>query len=204
MTLLTFNSGSVFFPELVGTALLILMGCGVVAGVLLAHSKAQNSGWIVITFGWGMAVFVAVTLTLDPLDDRALGVGQLELDPIFRGEIPRIANADAERAPRELPVMEKRREDLFHHVDRDGKPDPLAAGDDGGIDADYLAVDAEERPLGWLSSQSATGMGYITADLLNLGREAMPADRHLLEQRTLTLGGGLLGHLEASRCEVPI
>ena len=46
--------------EIVGTALLILLGDGVVAAVLLNHSKAQNSGWIVITWGWGMAVMVAV------------------------------------------------------------------------------------------------------------------------------------------------
>ena len=49
-----------FTAELIGTATLILFGDGVVAGVLLAHSKAQNSGWIVITFGWGLAVAVAV------------------------------------------------------------------------------------------------------------------------------------------------
>jgi glycerol uptake facilitator protein len=46
--------------ETIGTAILILLGDGVVAAVLLNHSKAQNSGWIVITFGWGMAVMVAV------------------------------------------------------------------------------------------------------------------------------------------------
>ena len=46
--------------ETVGTALLILLGDGVVAAVLLNKSKAQNSGWIVITFGWGMAVMVGV------------------------------------------------------------------------------------------------------------------------------------------------
>jgi glycerol uptake facilitator protein len=45
--------------EIIGTALLILLGDGVVAAVLLNHSKAQNSGWIVITWGWGMAVMVA-------------------------------------------------------------------------------------------------------------------------------------------------
>jgi glycerol uptake facilitator protein len=44
--------------ETIGTALLILLGDGVVAAVLLNKSKAQNSGWIVITFGWGMAVMV--------------------------------------------------------------------------------------------------------------------------------------------------
>jgi glycerol uptake facilitator protein len=50
----------IFTAELIGTAILILLGDGVVAGVLLAHSKAENAGWIVITFGWGMAVAVAV------------------------------------------------------------------------------------------------------------------------------------------------
>ena len=42
--------------EIIGTAILILLGDGVVAAVLLNHSKAQNSGWIVIIFGWGLAV----------------------------------------------------------------------------------------------------------------------------------------------------
>lgn len=50
----------IFTAEVIGTAILILLGDGVVAGVLLAHSKAQNAGWIVIVFGWGMAVAMAV------------------------------------------------------------------------------------------------------------------------------------------------
>lgn len=49
-----------FLAEVVGTALLLLLGDGVVANVLLKGTKGQNSGWIVITLGWGMAVFVAV------------------------------------------------------------------------------------------------------------------------------------------------
>jgi len=49
-----------YLAEFAGTALLILLGDGVVAGVLLRESKAENSGWIVITFGWGLAVAVAV------------------------------------------------------------------------------------------------------------------------------------------------
>jgi glycerol uptake facilitator protein len=49
-----------FLGELVGTAVLLLLGDGVVANVVLGQTKGQNSGWIVITFGWGMAVFVAV------------------------------------------------------------------------------------------------------------------------------------------------
>jgi glycerol uptake facilitator protein len=51
---------SIIGAETIGTALLILFGDGVVAAVLLNKSKAQNSGWIVITFGWGMAVMIAV------------------------------------------------------------------------------------------------------------------------------------------------
>src|SRR5687767_3421909 len=49
---------SPFVAEIVGTALLILLGNGVVAGVLLARSKAQGAGWMVITTGWALAVFV--------------------------------------------------------------------------------------------------------------------------------------------------
>jgi glycerol uptake facilitator protein len=51
---------SIWGAETIGTAILILLVDGVVAAVLLNHSKAQNSGWIVITFGWGMAVAMAV------------------------------------------------------------------------------------------------------------------------------------------------
>ena len=51
---------SPFLGEFVGTALLIIMGVGVVANVVLNKTKGQNSGWIVITFGWAMAVFIGV------------------------------------------------------------------------------------------------------------------------------------------------
>lgn len=49
-----------FLGEVIGTALLILLGNGVVANVVLTGTKGNNAGWIVITWGWGMAVFVAV------------------------------------------------------------------------------------------------------------------------------------------------
>jgi glycerol uptake facilitator protein len=49
-----------YIAEFIGTMILIILGDGVVAGVLLRNSKAENSGWIVITFGWGLAVAVAV------------------------------------------------------------------------------------------------------------------------------------------------
>ena len=51
-----------FLAEVLGTGALVLLGDGVVAGVLLARSKAQNSGWIVITLAWGLAVFAGVVI----------------------------------------------------------------------------------------------------------------------------------------------
>lgn len=49
-----------FLFELIGTAFLILLGNGVVANVVLNKTKGNNSGWIVIAFGWAIAVFVGV------------------------------------------------------------------------------------------------------------------------------------------------
>ncbi len=52
-----------YIAEFLGTMVLIVLGDGVVANVLLNKSKGQNSGWIVITTGWGFAVAVAVYIT---------------------------------------------------------------------------------------------------------------------------------------------
>src|SRR5216110_376788 len=49
-----------FLAELLGTMLLIILGDGVVANVVLAKTKGQNAGWIVITAGWAFGVAVAV------------------------------------------------------------------------------------------------------------------------------------------------
>ena len=50
----------IFIGEVIGTMFLILLGDGVVANVLLAKTKGNNSGWIVITTAWALAVFVGV------------------------------------------------------------------------------------------------------------------------------------------------
>lgn len=50
--------------EFLGTAVLILLGNGVVAGVLLEESKAKGAGWIVITAGWGIAVLCGVLVAV--------------------------------------------------------------------------------------------------------------------------------------------
>ena len=51
---------NIFIGELIGTMVLVLLGDGVVANVALAKSKGENSGWIVVTAGWGFAVAMAV------------------------------------------------------------------------------------------------------------------------------------------------
>lgn len=51
-----------FVAELIGTALLIALGCGVVANVVLDKTKGQGGGWIVITTGWAFAVYVGVVV----------------------------------------------------------------------------------------------------------------------------------------------
>ena len=53
---------SPFFAEFFGTAIIIVFGGGVVANVLLNKTKGNNSGWIVITFGWAVGVFTGVLI----------------------------------------------------------------------------------------------------------------------------------------------
>jgi glycerol uptake facilitator protein len=82
---------NIFTAEVFGTAILILLGDGVVAGVLLNHSKAQNGGWIVICFGWGIAVATAVYAVgqfsgahINP----AVTIGSAAIDAIEWGDVP--------------------------------------------------------------------------------------------------------------------
>jgi glycerol uptake facilitator protein len=51
-----------FIAEMIGTTFLILLGNGVVANVVLKGTKGNNSGWMVITTGWALAVFVGVVI----------------------------------------------------------------------------------------------------------------------------------------------
>ncbi len=54
--------GTIFLWETIGTAVLILLGTGVVATVVLQKSKGTNGGWLLINFGWAMAVFVGASV----------------------------------------------------------------------------------------------------------------------------------------------
>ncbi|MBP0651301.1 aquaporin, partial [Mycobacterium tuberculosis] len=52
------------FGEFLGTLVLVALGDGVVANVLLKGSKGENSGWIVITTGWALAVLLGIVVSV--------------------------------------------------------------------------------------------------------------------------------------------
>ncbi|WOF21595.1 aquaporin family protein [Microbacterium betulae] len=71
--------GLYFVSELVGTALLVLLGCGVVANVVLAKTKGAGGGTLMINWGWGLAVFAAVLVSAysGAVLNPAVGLGLL-------------------------------------------------------------------------------------------------------------------------------
>ncbi|NLS95031.1 MAG: aquaporin family protein [Planctomycetaceae bacterium] len=82
---------NIFIGELIGTMMLVLLGDGVVANVLLAKTKGNNSGWIVITAGWGFAVAIGVYVAgwasgahINP----AVTVGLLAAGDVTAGQVP--------------------------------------------------------------------------------------------------------------------
>ena len=56
----TITNGQIFLYETLGTAMLLLLGCGVVATAILRDSKGFGGGWLLINFGWGLGVFAGV------------------------------------------------------------------------------------------------------------------------------------------------
>lgn len=75
-----------FFGEVLGTFFLMLLGNGVVANVLLKETKGNGSGWIVITWGWGIAVFVGV-FTVGPISGAHINPA-VTLGLAMAGEFP--------------------------------------------------------------------------------------------------------------------
>ena len=102
-----------YLAEAVGTMILILLGDGVVANVLLTRSKGENSGWIVITFGWGVAVTIAVYSVgrisgahLNPAVTIALAsIGSLPWDDVAGYVAAQMAGAFWRRAGRGSTYM---------------------------------------------------------------------------------------------------
>ncbi len=82
-----------FFAEFFGTAFILVFGGGVVANVLLKNTKGNNSGWIVITFGWAVGVFTGVLIAapysgahLNPAVTLALAIAHkfpYEMIPLY-------------------------------------------------------------------------------------------------------------------------
>ncbi len=68
---------SAVLGEFVGTLVLILLGNGVVGGVLLKGTKAENAGWLVVTTGWALAVFAGVAVSI------SMGDSDAHLNPAF-------------------------------------------------------------------------------------------------------------------------
>jgi glycerol uptake facilitator protein len=82
---------NIFIGELIGTMILILLGDGVVANVLLAKTKGNDSGWIVITAGWGFAVAMGVYVAgwasgahINP----AVTIGMVAIGDLAVSEVP--------------------------------------------------------------------------------------------------------------------
>ena len=79
--ILLITNGQAFLSEFIGTAVLILLGAGVVANALLAKSKGQGGGNLMINVGWGIAVMAGVYFAaptggqLNPAVTLGLAVG---------------------------------------------------------------------------------------------------------------------------------
>lgn len=73
------NLGLYFLSELVGTGMLILLGCGVVANVVLAKNKGFGGGFLMVNWGWGLAVFAGVLASAysGAILNPAVGIGLL-------------------------------------------------------------------------------------------------------------------------------
>jgi glycerol uptake facilitator protein len=85
--------------EVLGTATLILFGDGVVAGALLNRSKSQNAGWVVITFAWGLGVYMGVLVA------TAVEGGLGHINPAVTLALAAIGPEDFNFAWGDVPVL---------------------------------------------------------------------------------------------------
>jgi glycerol uptake facilitator protein len=84
------SNGQIFLYETLGTAMLLLLGCGVVATAILRDSKGYGGGWLLINFGWGLGVYAGVYVAfvsgahLNP----AVTISQAMMGNITAGQVP--------------------------------------------------------------------------------------------------------------------
>jgi glycerol uptake facilitator protein len=86
----TLTNGQIFLYETLGTAMLLLFGCGVVANAILAGTKGLGGGWLLINFGWGLGVYVGV-YTAFPTGahlNPAVTVSQWMMGNVTAGQVP--------------------------------------------------------------------------------------------------------------------
>ncbi|WP_242519434.1 MIP/aquaporin family protein [Microbacterium esteraromaticum] len=78
-TAMDVNLGLYFLSEMVGTGMLVLLGCGVVANVALAKTKGNAGGFLMVNWGWGLAVFAGVLVSAysGAILNPAVGIGLL-------------------------------------------------------------------------------------------------------------------------------
>jgi glycerol uptake facilitator protein len=86
----TLSNAQILLYETFGTALLLLLGCGVVATAILKNSKGDGGGWLLINFGWGIAVFVGVyaAFPTGAHINPAVTVSQWMMGNIDAGQVP--------------------------------------------------------------------------------------------------------------------
>jgi glycerol uptake facilitator protein len=86
----TLTNGQIFLYETLGTAMLLLFGCGVVANAILAGTKGLGGGWLLINFGWGLGVYAGV-YTAFPTGahlNPAVTVSQWMMGNVTAGQVP--------------------------------------------------------------------------------------------------------------------
>ena len=86
----TISNGQIFLYETLGTAMLLLFGCGVVANAILAGTKGLGGGWLLINFGWGLGVYAGV-YTAFPTGahlNPAVTVSQWMMGNVTAGQVP--------------------------------------------------------------------------------------------------------------------
>jgi glycerol uptake facilitator protein len=84
------SNGQIFLYETLGTAMLLLLGCGVVATAILRDSKGYGGGWLLINFGWGLAVYAGVytAFATGAHINPAVTVSQWMVGNITAGQVP--------------------------------------------------------------------------------------------------------------------
>ena len=82
---------TIFVAETIGTALLVLLGCGVCANTSLSKSNGKDAGWLTVNVGWGLAVAICVYFTnkasgghLNP----AVTLGMASIGKLAWGKVP--------------------------------------------------------------------------------------------------------------------